>query len=213
MRVVIAEDDTAVAEGLAGYLRKAGHEVAVALDGEKALRHLQSGPTDLLILDYDLPRVHGAQVLQVVRERTEHLPVLLFTALDEAEARLAQQALYVDAVLAKPFGLADFEKCLRRLQHPHGGPHQSAEPPLALADDERYVLGLLKCGAQEPWGRDEIASRLGERGIVVTPEAVERCIERLREKLAAHSLQIVKVRGLGYLLLESAAPSLPSATV
>ena len=98
MRVVIAEDNTAVADGLAHYLRRGGHEVAVAFDGEVALHHLQSGSIDLLILDYDLPKIHGAQVLQVVRTRPEHVPVLLFSALDDAEARLARRGLRVDAV-------------------------------------------------------------------------------------------------------------------
>lgn len=206
MRVVIAEDDSAVAEGLACYLRKGEHEVAVARDGEAALQHLSSAPTDLLVLDYGLPKVHGAQVLQAVRARAEHLPVMLCSALDDAEARLARQGLHVDAVLDKPFGLADFEQCLRQLRHAGAGALQPTQPPLALTEDESQVLELLRQRTRDAGGSDEIAHQLRERGVAITPEAVERCIDRLRDKLAARSLRIVRVRGLGYLLVEAASP-------
>jgi two-component system OmpR family response regulator len=209
MRVVIAEDDVAVADGLAACLRQAGHEVAVALDGEAALQQLGCRRADLLVLDYGLPKVPGAQVLQAARARAAELPVMLISALDDAEARLAHLGLHVDAVLDKPFGLSDFERCLRQLQHRDAAARRLARAQLALADDETQVLGVLQQASLDASDSDEIAHRLRERGIAITPEAVERCIDRLGDKLAACSLRIVRVRGLGYVLVESAATSVP----
>lgn len=205
MRIVIAEDNVPVAEGLAHHLRRSGHEVTLAFDGEVALRHLSEQPADVLVLDYGLPKVDGALVLKTVRARTEHLPVMLFSALDDAEARLLRQGLRVEAVLTKPFGLVDFDSCLQRIRPRSDGAPRTA--PLALADNELQVLGILQQGAIDSTG---IAQRLCDAGVAITSEAVEHCIERLRCKLADRSLQIVKVRGLGYVLVEPGATPVPS---
>jgi DNA-binding response OmpR family regulator len=132
---------------------------------------------------------------------------MLFSALDDAQSRLVRQGLHVDVVLAKPFGLADFEACIRRVQGRGESEPSDAQP--ALSEDESQVLGILRKAPGEANRSADIVRKLLDVGIAVTAEEVESCIDRLNRKLCARSSRVVRVRGLGYTLVDSAPSQSP----
>lgn len=195
-KVLVAEDNTALAQALAYCLRKAGYSVALAPDGETALALLEQGDPQILVLDLGLPKVDGAAVLRRVRQRSPRLPVLVSSARDDAETRLAEHGLRGDAYIGKPFSIADFERVLLQLAWRCGlADRQVAE--LALSDVELRLFALFSAGPDEWLEVPDIARRLAAAG--AASGDVDRCIEGLRDKLSARSpVRLIKVRGLGY---------------
>ena len=102
MRILIAEDDAALAEGLQRTLRQSGYAADWAKDGGQADAALSTCEFDLLILDISLPRLSGLDVLKRLRARGSRLPVLLLTALDSVDDRVRGLDAGADDYLAKP---------------------------------------------------------------------------------------------------------------
>ena len=88
MRILIAEDDRELADGLLRSLRNAGYAADQVSDGVQADAALATHAFDLLILDLGLPRLHGLEVLRKLRARGSVLPVLILTAADSVEQRV-----------------------------------------------------------------------------------------------------------------------------
>src|SRR5690606_19927053 len=88
MRILIAEDDSILADGLSRSLRYDGYAADVVNDGSAADSALQLQSFDLLILDLDLPSMHGLAVLRMLRQRQAGIPVLILTAADTVEQRV-----------------------------------------------------------------------------------------------------------------------------
>src|SRR5689334_19377964 len=105
MRVLIAEDEPNIVESLAFLLRRAGYDVASALDGDAALARLRSDPPDLMILDLMLPRRNGFEVLKIVKgdPALASIPVLVLTAKGQPQDRRLAERIGVDAFMTKPF--------------------------------------------------------------------------------------------------------------
>jgi len=120
-RVLIAEDDGTIAGNLYTYLESRGFVPDVARDGEAALRLLDASVFDAVVLDIGLPRRDGYAVLQALREQRVGVPVLVLTARDALEDKLAGFALGADDYLTKPFALAEVEARLRALIHRAAG--------------------------------------------------------------------------------------------
>ena len=221
LRILIVEDNTALSEGLAYLLRRVGHSITLAADGEAALRELASDEVDLLVLDFGLPKVHGSEVLRQVRARPAHLPVLLFSALHDVEARLSGLGLAADAYLAKPFSLREFESQITAMQrrfHPtpsdfvafgpircdlSGGTVQVDGKALDVTAGERVVLELLVRHAGAAVGRDELAAQLPPPEGNVGADPVAACVAQLRGRLDQLPVRIATVRGLGYALVKA----------
>ncbi len=115
MRILIAEDDAILSEGLCRSLRQAGYSVDCVKDGEAADTALSTSEFDLLVLDIGLPRLNGFEVLRRLRARNNALPVLILTALDGVNDRVRGLDLGADDYLAKPFALAELEARVRAL--------------------------------------------------------------------------------------------------
>ena len=198
MKVLVAEDSRPLAEAIAYCLRRAGHVVELATDGEVALVALEHGDTNLLVLDLGLPRIDGIEVLRRVRKRWPRLPVLVSSARDDAKERLERHGLHGNAYLGKPFAIADFERAVAQLAWRFGLSVREAAA-LPLEDAQRRVLDMLASG-DGGWVNDgQIASELVARGLSATPPEVARCIDGLRETLSARTpVRLVRVRGLGY---------------
>jgi DNA-binding response OmpR family regulator len=127
-RVLVVEDDVAIANLIAYNLERSGHHVTVASDGAEALRRLRQSPPDLVVLDLLLPLRSGWQVLREMRSgrgRLAAVPVLLVTAL--ACERLARDVEHLGAqgVLGKPFAVAELCRAARELIDAH----RDVEPP------------------------------------------------------------------------------------
>ena len=107
MRVLIAEDDAIIADGLSRSLRQGGCAVDWASNGLDADAALMTAAYDLLILDLGLPRLSGLDVLKRLRVRDSALPVLILTALDGTGDRVKGLDLGADDYMVKPFDLAE----------------------------------------------------------------------------------------------------------
>jgi two-component system alkaline phosphatase synthesis response regulator PhoP len=121
-RLLIVEDDEAIATGLSLNLRLAGHEPSIARDGEEALAEIEAQDFDLVLLDINLPRRNGLEVLQTLRAADNLVPVIVVSARDGEFDKVAALRLGADDYLTKPFALAELlariEAVLRRIQLP-----------------------------------------------------------------------------------------------
>ena len=116
MRILIAEDDQVLADGLLRSLRTSGAVVDHVANGAEADTALVThNHFDLLILDLGLPRIHGLEVLRRLRSRGDSLPVLILTAADAVEERVKGLDLGADDYMAKPFSLQELEARVRAL--------------------------------------------------------------------------------------------------
>src|SRR5436305_6496206 len=115
MRILIAEDDQVLADGLRRSLRNAGYAVDQVGSGSEADAALSAHEFDLLILDLGLPKLHGLEVLKKLRARGSSLPVLILTAADSVEQRVRGLDIGADDYMAKPFSLQELEARVRAL--------------------------------------------------------------------------------------------------
>ncbi len=113
MRILLAEDDRHLAASISRGLREAGHDVDAVLNGAKALAHATETPYDAIILDVLLPGMSGLDLCKAIRARSDAVPVLMLTALDAVEHRIAGLDAGADDYLTKPF---DFGELLARLR-------------------------------------------------------------------------------------------------
>ena len=116
MRILIAEDDQVLADGLMRSLRGSGAAVDHVANGSEADAALLTNTEfDLLILDLGLPKMHGLEVLKKLRARGQTLPVLILTAADSVEERVKGLDYGADDYMAKPFSLQELEARVRAL--------------------------------------------------------------------------------------------------
>ena len=113
MRILIAEDDQVLADGLLRSLRNAGYAVDQVGSGSEADAALTSHEFDLLILDLGLPKMHGIEVLRKLRARGSAVPILILTAADSVEQRVRGLDFGADDYMAKPFSLQELEARVR----------------------------------------------------------------------------------------------------
>ena len=230
-QLLIAEDDELLLDALQTQLTQAGHAVAVAADGQVALDMMTRSAYDALVLDLGLPKVDGLEVLRRLRERLPALPVLVLTARDGVEDRVAGLNAGADDYLTKPFSreelLARLQAILRRSRLPAYGPSPAEPVPpsdetlrvdpelprawlgnevIDLTQREWELLDLLVRHTGRVVSRDDVLAAwqadAGDAGGVAS-NALEVYVHRLRRKLSGSRLNIRNIRGLGY-MLESA---------
>ncbi|MBI4756349.1 MAG: response regulator transcription factor [Betaproteobacteria bacterium] len=217
MRILLAEDDSIIADGLIRALRKSGYAVDHVTTGADADTALVGQPFDLLILDLGLPRLDGIEVLKRLRARRCSIPVLILTAQDGVDARVRGLDAGADDYLSKPFVLAELEARVRALtRRGTGMPTQIEFGPLAYHQSERCVrmagqvvdlsareLALLEVfllRAGRLVSKEQLVDHLCSWGEEVSNNAIEVYVHRLRKKLDPSGVRIVTVRGLGYSL-------------
>jgi len=221
MRILVAEDDAILADGVSRTLRQSGYAVDWVKNGLEADSALDTDDFDLLILDIGLPRKSGLDVLRRLRSRDSHLPVLILTALDGVNDRVRGLDAGADDYLAKPFDLAELEARVRALTRRGmaGGPTLLRHGPLTydqvgrvarlngdaleLSAREVSLLEIFLQRAGRLVSKDQLVSHLCEWGEEVSPNAIEVYVHRLRKKLEPGGVRIVTVRGLGYSLEKS----------
>ncbi|NLM37602.1 MAG: response regulator transcription factor [Firmicutes bacterium] len=111
-KVLVVEDETAIARVLQAYLSKAGFQVATAADGEEAIRQFAAVQPDLVLLDVMLPGTDGWSILRQIRRRSS-CPVIILTALGQTREKLAGLNLGADDYITKPFNA---EEVVARVQ-------------------------------------------------------------------------------------------------
>jgi len=218
MRILVAEDDAILADGVIRSLRQSGYAVDWVKNGLEADTALETDQFDLLILDIGLPRKSGLEVLKRLRARNSRLPVLILTALDGVNDRVRGLDAGADDYLAKPFELAELEARVRALTRRGmaGGPtlirHGALTydqvgrvarlngEPLELSAREVSLLEIFLQRAGRLVSKDQLVSHLCEWGEEVSVNAIEVYVHRLRKKLEPGAVRIATVRGLGYSL-------------
>ena len=146
-RILVVEDEEAIAEGLLLNLRRKGHEAELAADGAAALRRIAAGEWDLIVLDVRLPEVDGFEVCRRLREAGDFTPVLMLTARNQPDDIVYGLKLGADDYLVKPFDLGELlarvESLLRRRawQSADGNGGAAAERGGAPAPPSRLHFG------------------------------------------------------------------------
>ncbi|HZX32941.1 MAG TPA: response regulator transcription factor [Rhodocyclaceae bacterium] len=217
MRILIAEDDTIIADGISRSLKRTGYAVDCAYTGADADAALMTGSYDLIILDLGLPKLPGLEVLKRLRARKSQVPVLILTALDGTSDRVKGLDLGADDYMAKPFELAELEARVRALTRRSAGTTPVMEfgqltydqvgrvahingQPLDLSARELGLLEFLLTRAGRLVSKDQLVDHLCGWGEEVSHNAIEVYVHRLRKKLEPGGVRIVTVRGLGYCL-------------
>lgn len=221
MRILLVEDDAAIAAGLCSSLRNSGHAVDHVNDGKLADAALRDHAYDLLVLDLGLPMLDGSEVLRRLRNRGTGLPVLVVTARAGLDERIQVLDLGADDYLVKPFALAEFEARVRALARrvaSRGVPelalgrlrldlpgHRARldETPLELTAREFGLLEALALRADRVTSRAQLVEALCDWDQGLTDNGLDIAIYRLRRKLQHSGVSVRTIRGLGYLLEEA----------
>ena len=218
MRLLLVEDDKALGEGLRLGLRQEGYTVDWLEDGASALHALLSEDFDLLVLDLGLPRMSGLQVLRELRRSGSALPVLILTARDATEDRIAGLDAGADDYLVKPFDLDELKARLRALLRRSAGRAElriehagvSLDPssqqvsyqgkPVPMTPKEYLLLHELLSQPGKVLTRERLAQLLYGWDEEAESNTLEVHIHHLRKNL--FSSLIRTVRGVGYLVEE-----------
>ncbi len=220
-RILIVEDDRAIALGLRLNLRKEGHEVQMAPDGESGLRLAQEPGVDLIVLDVMLPGRNGYDILKDLRGQGINSAVLMLTAKNLESDKILGLKLGADDYLAKPFGLGELlarvEALLRRRPPPpekrdrvrfgdvdvdlDAQTVQRKGAPVEVSPQEFKVLRLFLHSAGRALSREDILARCWGAEYEGTPRTVDNFVRSLRVKLeenAEEPRHFLTVRGHGY---------------
>ena len=217
MRILIAEDDAIIADGLSRSLRQGGYAVDWAPNGMDADTALLTVAYDLLLLDLGLPKLSGLDLLKRVRSRNSAIPVLILTAMDGSGDRVKGLDLGADDYMIKPFDLAELEARVRALTRRSAGTTptiqcgalvydqigrvaQIAGQNIELSAREIGLLEVLLSRMGRLVSKDQLVDHLCGWGEEVSHNAIEVYVHRLRKKLEVGGVKIATVRGLGYCL-------------
>ncbi len=214
MRILLVEDDISLAAGLQAGLSKSGFVVNHVSTGTLALAAIQAELPDIVILDLGLPDMDGLQVLASIRDQRGQLPVMVLTARDGLEEKIAGLDRGADDYLAKPFDMKELAARLRvferRLATATSSKIVVGDVELDTAAHSVAVTGelielprreymLLKAlleSAGKVLTRESLETRLYSWGEEISSNALEVHIHHLRKKLPDNLIKTV--RGIGY---------------
>ena len=220
MRILLVEDEARMAGIIAKGLREQSYAVDIARDGEQALYNAAVNTYDLVILDVLLPGQDGYSVCRALRASGLPLPILMLTALDTVDDRVAGLDCGADDYLAKPF---DFKELLARLRallrrpaqvRPETiridnltvdtGSHTAARAGrwVSLTAKEYALLEFLARNENRVVGREQIAEHVWDESFDPLSNVIDVYVKRLRAKLdSGHGRRLIHTRrGEGYIL-------------
>jgi two-component system OmpR family response regulator/two-component system response regulator QseB len=221
MRILLAEDDPPLGDGLRAGLRQLGFQVDWVQDGLAAERELSSGDYAAAVLDLGLPLKDGLAVLSALRQRKIATPILVLTARDAVPDRIRGLDLGADDYVVKPVDLHELGARLRSLVRRAHGQAQDAlrwgavllEPAarqvslngaaVTLSTREFDLLQVLMLNAGRVLSREQLEQQLYSWGHEVESNAIEVHIHHLRRKLQPELIQTL--RGVGYTVPRQAA--------
>ena len=218
VRILLVEDNNALAEGLSTILRGTGHAVDVVHDGASADAVTATEAFDLVILDLTLPEMDGLDVLRSMRARQNQAAVLILTARGTPEERVRGLDLGADDYMIKPFDIGEFEARVRVLLRRQAGlraatvgyggvtldlnsrSFSAGGVPLDIPARELGLLEVLFTRAGKVVAKEAIMQSLATFDDDLSGNASEQYVSRLRKRLAPHGLTVRTARGIGYYL-------------
>jgi two-component system response regulator MprA len=225
MRILVVDDDPAVRESLRRSLAFNGYDVALAGDGEQALRTLADSPADAVVLDVMMPRLDGLATCRALRAAGNDVPVLMLTARDDVSDRVSGLDAGADDYLPKPFALeellARLRALLRRSPPRSGGTGalrladleldpvtrevRRGERPIRLTRTEFALLELLLRHPRQVLTRERILEEVWGYDFPTTANSLEVYVGYLRRKTEADGEPrlLHTVRGVGYVARET----------
>ena len=216
MRVLLVEDDALLGDAVQAGLKQSGYAVDWMRDGVSADQALGTEPYAAVVLDLGLPRLSGMEVLRRLRSRNAPIPVLILTARDTVNDRIAGLDAGADDYLLKPFDMGELTARLRALIRRASGKAElllqvagvKLDPaahrvlhhdrPVELSPKEFAVLHALMLNAGKVLSRAQLEEQLYAWGEEIESNAVEVHIHHLRRKLFPELIETV--RGVGYLV-------------
>jgi len=218
MRILVVEDDVKVAEFVRRGLTEEGYAVDVLHDGSDAGDQAAAFDYDAVVLDMMLPKQSGFQVLRAIRSRKASLPVVILTARDSVQDRIAGLDAGADDYMAKPFALAELSARLRALLR-RGAPRATnlrvadleidtirravtrGGKPIDLKPKEYALLEFLMKHADRPVTRSLIIEHVWDIHFDSVSNVVEVYINALRNKIDRGQMPLIHtIRGVGYML-------------
>jgi two-component system OmpR family response regulator/two-component system response regulator QseB len=222
MRILLAEDDVMLGDGLRAGLRQQGFQVDWVRDGMAAEREICTGDYQAAVLDLGLPQKDGMDVLQAIRAKRIATPVLVLTARDAVPDRIKGLDLGADDYVLKPVDLFELGARLRSVVRRAHGQTQDLlscgalqmnpasrqvtfeSQPVTLSTREYDLLHALMLSVGRIMSREQLEQQLYSWGHEVESNAVEVHVHHLRKKLKPELIQTV--RGIGYTLLRPKDP-------
>lgn len=216
MNILLVEDDRLLADGVTNALRREGFTINQISDGNTAVSQIRAEPPDILILDLGLPGMDGIDVLKTVRRTNRQLPVLILTARDRLDDKVAGLDSGADDYLTKPFETRELLARLRVLERrisTAGSAEITVGPvrlnsttrdtlvdddPVNLTRREYMILKALMQGAGSILSRENLEAKLYTWGEEIASNAIEVHIHHLRKKLPDGFIQTV--HGMGYIV-------------
>jgi two-component system response regulator RegX3 len=223
-RILVVEDEQAIAEAVSYALRDAGYDVDCADDGDDAIAAARREPYDLMVLDLLLPGTPGMEICETLRRESD-LPIVMLTARDTELDRITGLDVGADDYVTKPFSVTELVSRVRALLRRRdldrarsanvvkvGGLHLDVSrysatidgAPLRLTTSEFRLVQLLASEPGRVFTRDELIKHLWQSDFVGDRRAIDVHISNLRRKLEAdprRPRRLVTVRGIGYKLV------------
>ncbi len=213
--ILIVEDEKAMQDILAEYMRRGGHTCVTADDGVDALVLLKGSPMDLMILDVMMPHLDGFSVCKMAREMS-NMPIIMLTAKSAEEDKLKGYDYGADDYVTKPFSprvlLAKANALLRRTAAADAGAVSAGKillqpnfrkvfidgQEIALTHKEYELLALLMANPGRIFSREQLLNRIWGYDFEGTSRTVDTHIKTLRQKLGGESRHIVTLIRSGY---------------
>ena len=218
MKLLLIEDNPTLVHWLVKTLEEQGFACDAVQDGDAADSLLQTNAYDVVLLDLNLPKLSGKNVLRRLRHRGDATPVLVLTASGSIDEKVELLGSGADDYLVKPFEVRELVariKVLIRRQTParanevscgdlvfdiNTGQFALDGAPLNVTPRERTVLEALMLRANKTVSKSALADAIFTLADDPSEDAIEIYVSRLRKKLEGSSATIVTLRGLGYLL-------------
>ena len=217
-RLLLVEDEPALARGLSDMLRAQGFEVHVAEDGERGLDTALRLRPDLILLDVMLPKMNGFEVCRSVRDQGLDVPIVMLTAKGQEEDIILGLNLGADDYITKPFRVGELIARARALLRRRGADRTVQRfgtceidmsgrkvlrdgVPIDLTAREFALLAYFASRPGRALARDTILNAVWGASVFVTPRSIDRCVATLRAKVEPdphNPVYIQTIREIGY---------------